>query len=468
MIDFRCCRLLYTTELDPLVVELQNEIDRDQGFDSDHIFYKLIKYGIQSAKNAWSLDFKWPNELVDFANSLEASGGEKTMNLLRGCGMLEDDRRVSDKYWHNINIPVPSKTTRQRRKPKQVTSNGVLTQNVKHFQQLALETPPLVKDEKRCIIPVCIARDAMAIKASGDLDMESNTIIGLTENIDLKYVKENPLPDPETLKEKFYSEAGAIIASTVDNGVSLLLANDFLVKRTSGQQVFDTLSNVIRCIQTCVGCLRDVSDPVIDVDTASKCDSSCQDCIELGEVCELCSVDGLSSIHTQLRPCRRCVLAQTTCTKIAVIGVSMDCESNNAWAMKALHKDDVPSHLHLTHAIADAVHGGKKIFRASSNWWLWVEGYLVNNQMLRCLRQFDDSLGPQLRNKVSDSALRGKDRMDYGTILECTDAELGKTVTTECNGLTPLTTTTIYPDPFWQAKTKGIISSLTGICSGKL
>ena len=84
---------------------------------------------------------------------------------------------------------------------------------------------------------------------------------------------------------------------------------------------------------------------------------------------------------------------------------------------------------------------------------------------MRCLRQFDDLFGPELRE---DFALRGKDRMDYETILECIDTETCKTITTESNSLTTHTTTTLYTNPFWQAKAKGILSSLTGICSGKL
>lgn len=81
-------RLLYTYELDPLTLALQEEIERDPGFNKDHIFYKLILYGLKCA-TATPRNFQCPDEIVEFVDTLESTGGSTTCNLLRGPGNLD-------------------------------------------------------------------------------------------------------------------------------------------------------------------------------------------------------------------------------------------------------------------------------------------------------------------------------------------------------------------------------------------
>lgn len=454
--------MLYTCELDPLAVAIQTEVDGDNAFNKDHIFYKIMLYGIKSA-TAKIGQFQWPDEIVDFVNSVEASGGGKVCNLLRGPGELESNSDNSNS-WSNINIPLPSKRTRQRRKRQPVIDRGVLTENLKNFQAMASTSTQFIRSEHVYITPICICRDAMAIKPSGDLDQLTNNLVGLTEAIDIDYVEKNPYPDPEVLKEKMYTEAGAIIGTTLDNHCGLLLANDFLTHKTSGNDVFNTLSSACQCIQCCEGCLRGIRSQITKEEQVS-CDSVCNNCLENDALCEQC-VETHTSIYPQLRACRRCLMAGIQCKKLAVMAVSMDCESNNALAMKMIHqRENIPSHLLLLHAVPDAVHAGKKIYRASANWWLIKDGYRINNVMLRCLRQFDEVSSPLLRPVVSDSALRNRDRMDYGSILEVTNSKVADVLEELQGEAGALVTTTLYPDPFWKQKQKDI-SSTTDICAG--
>ena len=204
-----------------------------------------------------------------------------------------------------------------------------------------------------------------------------------------------------------------------------------------------------------------------DKEATKHCDSFCASCMEQNSLCEDC--EHFDSIYPQLRPCKRCVIAGVQCKKLAVLAVSMDCESNNANAMKQItaNKDQLPPHMRILHGIPDAVHTGKKVFRASANWWLWSDGHRVSNTLLCSLRQFDDIAGPKLRAVISDSDLRNRDRMDYGAILAAVDPSLHAVVNEFSDAHGSLVTTTLFPDPFWKSKGKGVLSSLTDICEGK-
>lgn len=456
-------RLLYVSELDPLTIAIQEELDLNNGFNKDHIFYKLIMAGFDCAHRTPG-SFSWPKCIVDFANTIESVGGESTCNMLRGPGNLNSE---NEDYWSQINIPFPAKNTRQRSKPPFIVENGVLTHSLKSFTTLASTTTPLISNDSLAIFPVCLSRDAMAIKPSGDLNLATQKIVGLKTPIDLEYVKANPLPDPLALKDNMYTEAGAIITTTLDGKCSLLVANDFLTKKTTGDEVFSTLSSTIQITQTCVNCLNQIKAPTVTKGDV-LCDSICKDCIEQKTLCDLCSATN-NSIYPQLRACKCCIRSGLKCTRTAVIAVSMDCESNNAKAMDKLGKDrsELPPHLLLTYAVPDAVHAGKKVFRASANWWLWLNGNRINNLMIRSLRQFDESLSPKLKPILSDAMLRNRDRMDYGTILKCVDTKVHTVIKDQCMVSSSLMTTTLHPNPFWKLqKSQELIKSVADMCAG--
>lgn len=167
-----------------------------------------------------SNSFEWPTDLVDFANSIEAHGGEKVCNLIRGPGNA--NRRGDDakrKPMDNINIPFPSKSSRHRRRSAAVRENGVITDNLRSFMHLCTAVPPLIQTDSVKVVPICLSRDAMAIKPSGDLDIASSTLIGFKEPVGLTYVLNNPYPKPEEIKNSLFTEAGAIVAMTLDKSV---------------------------------------------------------------------------------------------------------------------------------------------------------------------------------------------------------------------------------------------------------
>ena len=459
------CRTMYLDQLDPIVVALQCAIDKEDGLSKDHIFYKLIHNALLSASSTVGR-FQWPEDIVDFANTIEMNGGGSTVNLMRGPGDLRTDGEANDKtgFWDNFNIPLPSKRTRQRRKCPAVTTSGVITDNLKNFQAMAHTSSDFISTDRLKVTPVCLSRDAMAIKPSGDIDNLTNTIVGMTQPIDITYVKENPYPDCDELKRMMYTEAGTIIGTTLDNHIGLSLANDFLTSKTSGADVLKTLDYACKAIQCCEACLNSCKLTTVPEDIS--CNSVCYDCLSRKELCESC-ISCHKSIYPQLRACSRCVCLNIQCRKLAVLAITMDCESNNALAMRSiLEREDLPAHMQLVNAIPDEVHAGKKTFRASANWWLLKDGYRINNMILRSLRQYDDKLGPKLRPVISDSSLRNRDRMDFQAILEATSPKLQSVIADHCETEKKVTVT-LFPDPFWRAKSKGVLDSITDICEGE-
>lgn len=100
---FSFYRVIYTTELDRLTLEILEEIDSGRGFDKTHIFHKPIQSGIASiCRTEWQLD------VVEFAKSVEAHGGEKVCNLLRGPGKGAT-QYANSSPWCSINTPFPPK-----------------------------------------------------------------------------------------------------------------------------------------------------------------------------------------------------------------------------------------------------------------------------------------------------------------------------------------------------------------------
>lgn len=248
---------MYACELDPLTVAAQQAIQEQPAFNSEYIFYKLIVCAL-TCPTATVGEFQWPQEIINFVNSVESLGGGATCNLLRGPGDIQTAESAGANYWEKINIPLPSKRTRQRHKPKLITNSGVMTENLRSFQAMASTSTEFINTQSLQITPVCISRDAMAIKPTGDLDSLTNTLVGLTEPVDIQYIKDNPYPDPQTLREKIYTEAGAIIATTLDNHCGLLVANDFLTSKTSGDDVMKAVTDACESLQCCEECLRQV------------------------------------------------------------------------------------------------------------------------------------------------------------------------------------------------------------------
>ena len=87
-----------------------------------------------------------------------------SITVSHGSGVPQDET------WKSINAPFPPKTTRQCRKTMPVKENGVITHHLKNLTSLSTAVTPLRNTDHAVITPVCLYRDTMAIKPSGDFD----------------------------------------------------------------------------------------------------------------------------------------------------------------------------------------------------------------------------------------------------------------------------------------------------------
>ena len=86
-------RVIYIEDLDKLTVTLQQEIDFGNGFNKNHIFYQLIASGLAAA-NSKPGQFTWNEDIIEFANSIEAAGGAKTIN--QSCKWFRNRNQIPE------------------------------------------------------------------------------------------------------------------------------------------------------------------------------------------------------------------------------------------------------------------------------------------------------------------------------------------------------------------------------------
>ena len=75
---------------------------------------------------------------------------------------------------------------------------------------------PLIDNDIVQVLPVTIQKDGMGLKPGMQVDSRQVKVIGTTHNIDYKYIKENPNPDPGELKDIFITEAERYCATSLD------------------------------------------------------------------------------------------------------------------------------------------------------------------------------------------------------------------------------------------------------------
>ena len=176
-----------------------------------------------------------------------------------------------------------------------------------------------------------------------------------------------------------------------------------------------TLIKDIKCLQTCSSY---VEKQIIDnrqegiLSIEDSCASRCDICIYNRELCQECHLKGHSSWIPSLRACEHCITHDLNCIKLVVVAFSLDSESKNSSAQEEYKnlKDNDPW-LFLLAGSPDAVHTCKRMTRHASNWFLSIEGALINRVQLRALRN-DRTINGQLKKIFSVAAFRGRDCMD--------------------------------------------------------
>lgn len=156
---------------------------------------------------------------------------------------------------------------------------------------------------------------------------------------DIEFVKANPVPKSEFLKENGVTEANVTYLSTTDNGVAMPVSVTYKTKAgKTGEQMKEQFLNEVELLQTCHCCIKAavLSQHILDKPATAICKSVCQACIESASVCNTCRAQGQLSHVPSLRACQRCLQSNVQCSRAVVLVLASDCESGNKRAFELI------------------------------------------------------------------------------------------------------------------------------------
>ena len=295
--------------MDPVCENLQTLLDSGE-LRKDSIFYIYLSNALAFVRNISNPEeqFQWDDEVLEFVETLEYHGHEKILNLLRGPGFLGTGKGGKKQFdWTTWNWPLPGKTTRRKNTRGYTTDSGLHKPLVQSFLSMADQNEsmitPLIDTNTVRIIPTCISQDGMSIKPGMQVDTRQGKIIGTTEQIDINYVKRNPSPSSEELKKIFVTEAETSIVTTLDNKLTLPVGAAYIPRGLDSTQTKQEFEKEVKQLQACLSCLR--SKTVISengvITNETQCESTCNECLDSGTVCDECMAFGHKFVEPALR-----------------------------------------------------------------------------------------------------------------------------------------------------------------------
>lgn len=316
---------------------------------------------------------------------------------------------------------------------------------------------------------MALASDGTALKPGLEYDQRQKTVVGLIHKVDLAFVKEHPIPDPEKIKVNLITSADVTCAISLDNSVTMPVAVHYRPKSVTGEVIFSSMENEIKTIQTCQGCLeRQHSTKHIITSETSACVSKCEECMSLKSVCIACKEKGQVSHLQSLRACNDCLQNGEICKKLVVLAVSTDCEACNKKALLQINdmveSQSIPPELELVVPLPDVVHLGKSIKCSWSNWFIDLDGEFSNLVLLRTLRDNAEfNIRKKMRKLLSLECVRNKDRMAVEPIIRITRPDVLKVLEE-----VKFVVHTIVPEKyrFWKSNLAGVCPRPIAVCPG--
>ena len=238
--------------------------------------------------------------------------------------------------------------------------------------------------------------DGTALKPGLEFDARQKRIVGLTNVVDCKFVRDHPKPDPQEIKKKLVTSAEVTFITSIDNSSTMPVAVHYLPKSVSGEEVLSQMTETAKTVQTCERSLNKQStvNHIVKHELAN-CSSQCEECLQAKAVCDDCCAKGQVSYIPVLRACDSCLEDSVECRKTVTLVVVTDCEQCNKQALLQLHKmsDDntLPPELLLMVSIPDVVHIVKSLKCSWSNWFIDLNRQKSNLVFLRTLRDSSDT-----------------------------------------------------------------------------
>jgi hypothetical protein len=406
----------------------------------DKIMYKYLK---DTVEVLIKYDHKYDPEVIEFFNTIEYLGGGSTVNFLRGP-MYHGKGRGGEKNAEDaaFNLGGPSKRTRDKLRGGYTTKSGVLKDLQLAFMTLAtdktLNVQPFLETDAVKVIRVALENDGTALKPGIQFDDRVKKNVGLKQEVDLTFVKENPNPTPEFLKVNILTEANVSFVTSLCNGVSMPIAtitNYFTKSGKTGEEMKDFFFEQTKILQICKACLEIVrsDDNTVLPCAVNDCMSSCRACLDGGKPCPECAEQNQLSHIPSLRACKRCLDAGEQCIRCIVLILSTDCEEGNKKAMELIAKLQEDQHidpaLQYLVFLPDGVHVGKSLKCSFCNWFIVLKeerSYLAVIQTLR-----DDNnpdVRKPLRRLLRAEDVQNKDRMAVDPILRLSNESVINTL----------------------------------------
>ena len=228
--------------------------------------------------------FQHDESVNTFMETLEFHGKPKTLNLLRGPGHINQGRGGTFQFnWKDWNFPfVPSKTTRDKCKAGYTTHNGIIKSLLVAYLLIATQqesgVEPLLRNKSQLLIPAALTTDGLSLKPGLQFDRRVKELVGLIFPVDLNYVKNNPVPDPNEMRKAFVVEANSAVVTTLDNKLSLPLGNDFSPKGLNGNDIQNRIDTRVKQLQICLHCLLSSSETRgnVIVSSGANCSRYCE------------------------------------------------------------------------------------------------------------------------------------------------------------------------------------------------
>lgn len=421
---------LVLTAADDVCVKL-NGLIRSGKIPQDKIFYKYLKDMVHILID---YNHEYDHDVVQFFNTIEHLGGGSTVNFIRGP-MYHGQGRCGARIAENakFNLGGPSKTTRDKLKGGYTTKSGVLKNLHLAFLKLASEggVPPLLYTEIVKVIGIAMENDGTAIKPGIQFDERLKRNVGLKQSVNLKFVRENPSPSPEFLRENVITEVNVSFITSLCNTMSMPVAVSYHTRGgKTGEDMKELLLGQIQTLQGCKACLEHTPSDELTVDLPKGvCCSTCEDCLINRKLCNSCADKNQPNYSPGLRACDRCLRDGKQCVRCLILVLITDCEEGNKKAMDLIGEmqedKTIDPALEYLSFFPDSVHVGKSLKCSFCNWFILLNGERGCLSVIQTLR--DDSnpdVRKKLRKLLKSEDVQNKDRMAVDPIIRLSSPEV--------------------------------------------
>lgn len=414
-------------EADPLCIKIQDLLRRGK-ISKDKIFYKYMSDVVEIMYNPFH---EYDREVVEFLNTITYLGGKRTACFIRGPMNMGDGRnshmQLMDK---KMNLGGPSETVCAKYQARYTESGVIKPLSLGHIELLKnSQAKSLIKIPDLITFPCALGNDGTALKPAIEFDSRLKENVGLKIPVDINYLKANPSPSPDRLKENIVTEAIVSSLTSLDNFCCLPVAVDYVTQSgKTGETMTSMFEEHIKTLQLCKSCQkRATHQRHIITSQAINCSSFCDVCYLSKTVCEECSLQGQVSHVPSLRFCDSCHDNNSVCVRRVVMIVCSDCESGNKTAFEIikakLDAGNEDPELAFLSILPDCPHVGKSMKAVFSNWWLKCRNERINLAAIRTLRNRSDKATRDKFRKLipKNDHVKNKDRQDPSAVLTLTN-----------------------------------------------